>query len=367
MTTRRTLLTAAMAGVAALAAGPIAARIDAPLPANRTGGGRYRPPGRLGMGGVALGNGFAPATDEETFGAVQAAWDAGVRYFDTSPWYGLGLSERRFGAVLHDKPRDQFVLSTKVGRLLRPDPVAAGRDLATWRKIPPFRHEYDYSAAGIRRSIEDSLQRLGMAQLDIVFIHDISPDNGDMGPRWTEYFAQAREGAMLELTRMREEGLIKAWGLGVNTLEPALAAFEAADPDIILSATQYSLIKHEDALNRLFPVARRRGASIIVGAPLNAGFLAGRDRYDYRGQMPAGALEKRARMAAIAERHGTDLRTAALHFANANPTVAAIIPGARNARQATENAASMRTAIAPAFWAELKSERLIAADAPVPA
>ncbi|WP_254792314.1 aldo/keto reductase [Sphingobium sp. YR657] len=322
---------------------------------------------RIGMGGVAAGNGFFPATDAEIRAAVQASWDAGVRYFDTSPWYGLGLSERRMGSVLHGLPRQQFTLSTKVGRLLHPSAAADGTDLAMWHDIPPFRHQYDYSAAGVRRSVEDSLQRLGVAQLDIVYIHDISPDNGDMKDRWTEYFDQAKSGAMPELTRMREEGLIKAWGMGVNTLEPALAAFEAADPDIILSATQYSIIRHQDALDRLFPVARTRNASIVVGAPLNAGFLAGRQRYDYRGAMPPDALDKRVRMTRIALDHDVDLRVAALQFASAPDVVAAAIPGARDATQARQNAEALRISIPREFWDALRRDRLIADTAPVPA
>ncbi|GLK80251.1 aldo/keto reductase [Methylopila turkensis] len=369
MTTRRTFLAGAAAGVGVLAAGQAAAQtLLRPLPANpaQAAGGRYRPPARLGMGGTQISGNFVAVGDEQAQATLQAAWDAGVRYFDTSPWYGLGLSERRLGAFLHDKPRDSFVLSTKIGRLLKPDQSVAGTKVGNWAEVPPFRHVYDYSAEGARRSIEDSLQRMGLASIDIVFIHDLSPDNGDMKERWTEYLEQAKTGAMPELTRMKNEGLIKAWGLGVNTLEPALAAFEAADPDIILSATQYSLIKHEDALKRLMPVAEKRGASIVVGAPLNAGFLAGKPRYDYAGKIPEGAVEKRRRLSAIAENHGTDLRTMALHFAAAHPAVSAIIPGARDATQAAQNAASMRQTLPPALWEELREAKLIATEAPLP-
>lgn len=368
MTTRRTFIAGATAGLAAatLVGSPAAAQILRPLPANAVGG-RYRPPTRFGMGGTQVAGGFVAVGDEQAAATLQASWDAGVRFYDTSPWYGLGLSERRFGAFFHDKPRDQFVISTKVGRLLKPDQSVAGTKVGNWAEVPPFRHVYDYSAEGTRRSIEDSLQRLGLASLDIVFIHDLSPDNRDMGERWTEHLEQAKTGAMPELTRMREQGLIKAWGMGVNTLEPALAAFEAADPDIILSATQYSLIKHEDALTRLMPVAEKRGASIVVGAPLNAGFLAGKPRYDYAGKMPAGALEKRERLAAVAARHGVDLRTVALHFAAAHPAVSAIIPGARDATQAAQNAASMRMTLPAALWSELRDAKLIATEAPLPA
>ncbi|WCT73164.1 aldo/keto reductase [Sphingomonas naphthae] len=368
MTDRRHFLTGA-AGLAALSAMPAAARAPAgPLPANApVEGGRFRPAGRLGMGGTQVGSNHVVTSPEQAMGALQAAWDEGVRYFDTSPWYGLGLSERRFGTFFDGRDRDSFTLSTKVGRLLRPDQAVAGTKVGNWAEVPPFRHVYDYSAEGTRRSIEDSLQRLGVSRLDIVFIHDVSPDNADMGPRWKDYLAQAIKGAMPELTRMRKEGLIKAWGLGVNTLEPALAAFEAADPDIILSATQYSIVKHEAALTRLMPVAARRGASIVVGAPLNDGFLAGGERFNYKREVPTDILDRRARIAAVAQRHGTGLRTAALQFAAAHPVVSAIIPGARSATQAAQNADSMRTAVPAAFWADLKRERLIAAEAPVPA
>jgi D-threo-aldose 1-dehydrogenase len=366
MTTRRSLIAGAAAGMAMLAtAAPATAQNLLPLPMNKAGG-RYRPPARLGMGGTQVSGNFVATGDEKAAAALQSAWDNGVRYFDTSPWYGLGLSERRFGAFFHDKPRSEFVISTKIGRLLRPDQSVAGTKVGNWAEVPPFRHVYDYSAEGTRRSIEDSLQRLGLASIDIVFIHDVSPDNKDMGERWTEFLDEAKRGAMPELTRMREEGLIKAWGMGVNTIEPALGAFEAADPDIILSATQYSLIKHDDALKRLMPVAEKRGASIVVGAPLNAGFLAGRPRYDYAGTIPPGAIEKRARLTEIATRHGTDLRTMALHFAAAHPVVSAIIPGARDATQAAQNAASMRTTLPGALWDELREAKLISTEAPTP-
>jgi len=324
---------------------------------------RFRPSQRFGLGGVAIGNAFRPTTDEQAQEAMEGAWAAGVRYFDTSPWYGLGLSERRFGQFLHDKKRDDYVLSTKIGRLLKP---SKNIPKTIWKEPSPFTYEYDYSAAGVRRSVEDSLQRLGIESLDIVFIHDLSPDNGDMKDKWTEYFKTAQNGAMPELTRMREEGLIKGWGLGVNTIEPILRTLEVADPDIFLSATQYSLMKHEDALNRLFPACEKKGVSLVIGAPLNAGFLAGIDRYDYGDKIPAGFKEKRERISKIAQKHGTDLRTAALQFSAAPAVVSAVIPGTRSPVQAKDNVASMKAKIPAAFWAELKKEKLIAANAPEP-
>lgn len=327
--------------------------------------GRYRPLSRLGMGGVAAGNAFHESPDSEIQDALQAAWKEGIRYYDTSPWYGLGLSERRFGYFLRNRKREEFTLSTKVGRLLTPDKdFELKRNI--WKGKLNFSYRYDYTADGVRRSIEDSLQRMGLPYIDIVFIHDLSPDNGDMKEDWVKYFDEAMKGAMPELTRMREEGIIKAWGLGVNTIEPALKTIEVADPDIFLSATQYSLIKHEDALHRLFPACEKRNISIVSGAPLNAGFLAGVARYDYAGVFPPGVQEKRERIRSVALKHGVDLRTAALQFAAAPQVVSAVIPGIRSATQATQNAVAFRSAIPAAFWEELKADKLIEPDAPVP-
>ena len=369
MSTRRQVLSSALAGAAAAALG---SRLSAapsavderPLPKNEPSR-RYRPPPKFGLGGVAIGNAFRPTTNAASEGAMQAAWDGGLRYFDTSPWYGLGLSERRFGLFFQGRRRDDFVVSTKIVRILKPD--ESFHKPLMWKDYPPFRYEYDYSASGARRSIEESLQRMGLSRLDIVFIHDLSPDNGDMGPEWTSHFETAMKGAAKELTKMRDEGLIKAWGFGVNTVEPCMRALNESDPDVFLSATQYSLIHHEDDLHKLFPACEERGVSIVVGAPLNSGFLAGVDRYNYSDKIPPKFVAKRDKLREVCKRHGVDLRTAALQFCAAPKVVSAVIPGARTAEQASENVASMKVRIPDDFWAELKSEQLIAADAPTPA
>ncbi|MEA9748148.1 aldo/keto reductase [Xanthomonas campestris pv. raphani] len=379
MNTRRQFLSAAAAGTTALAASPLLAQSSAPgtvMPTRgRTAasavqtsapakGARYRPTTRLGFGGVAIGNGVAPATDAQSEQTLAAVWDSGVRYFDTSPWYGLGLSERRTGHHLHNHAADSYVLSTKVGRLL----TATDKPPKTmWQQPSPFDYRYDYSAAGVRRSIEDSLQRLGVSQIDVVYIHDLSPENEkDLGMPWEQRFAEAVKGAMPELTKMRKEGLIKAWGFGVNRPEPALRAIEEADPDIFLLACQYSLLDHAQALHDTFPKIARHGASVVVGAPLLAGYLAGRDRYLYEGTVPAWAPGKRQKALAICDKHGVDLRTVSLQFAAAPEVVSAVIPGARTAEQAQANAASMRVAIPAALWEDLKRAQVIEADAPVP-
>ena len=327
---------------------------------------RFRPHTRLGLGGVAIGNGFAPSSDGQCEAALAAAWDAGVRCFDTSPWYGLGLSERRFGHLLHRYPPEHYTLCSKVGRLLT---ATSGPPQQTmWQDPAPFRYRYDYSAAGTRRSVEDSLNRLGVAQLDVVFIHDLSPDNEeDLGMPWEQRFAEAAKGAMPELTRMRSEGLIKAWGFGVNCPEPALLALEESDPDIFLLACQYSLLDHAHALHETFPRIAARGASVVVGSPLLAGYLAGRDRYLYEGQVPDWAPARRQRVQAACERHGVDLRTVALQFAAAPPVVSAVIPGARTPEQVRANVDSMAVAIPALLWDELKDQGLVERDAPVPA
>jgi len=197
-----------------------------------------------------------------------------------APWYGLGLAERRYGNFLHNKHRNDYVLSTKVGKLLKASTTAKDKRYFPFSPSPND-VVYDYTASGVRRSIEDSLQRLGIDSIDIAFVHDISPDNKYLPTPWTEQFAIAQKGAFPELTRMREEGLIKGWGIGVNTPEPILRLLEVADPDVCLLASQYSLIDHKNALNQVFPAARASKVSFVVGSSLNAGFLSGSPRYNY--------------------------------------------------------------------------------------
>ncbi len=352
-TRRQFLATTALAGAAVTLPG----RSQESSPA----GGRYRPEMSIGLGGVAIGNGYKATPDRQAVATMNAAWEAGVRYYDTAPFYGFGLSERRFGLGLDQRPRDEYVISTKVGRLLEPKQDADG---GLWKKVPGMTARVDYGAAATRRSVEDSVQRLGISSIDIVFIHDLSPDF--FGDEWTDHFETARKGAMVELTKMRDEGLIKGWGLGVNTLEPILKTLEVADPDVFLSATQYSLVHHEEALEKLFPKCEEHGVSIVSGAPLNFGFLAGRNRYNYGSKIPEGMLEKRAAMLKIAEEHETDLRTAALQFCAAPSVVATVIPGARTPTQVRENAESMKAEIPAEFWDALKIEGLISENAPVP-
>jgi D-threo-aldose 1-dehydrogenase len=331
--------------------------------------GHYKPPVRFAMGGVPLGNEFEYVTDDEAYATIEAAWNAGIRYYDMAPWYGLGLAERRYGNFLHTKHRHEYVLSTKVGKLLKASTTAKSKGLFPFSPSPND-VVYDYTASGVRRSIEDSLQRLGVDSIDIAFVHDISPDNKYLPTPWPEQFAIAQKGAFPELTRMREEGLIKGWGIGVNTPEPILRLLEVADPDVCLLASQYSLIDHKNALNQVFPVARAKNVSFVVGSSLNAGFLSGSPRYNYGKEsykIPPAFLEKRRRLREAADKYGVDLRTAALQFSAAPDLAAALVVGCRSEQQILADYTSMQTKIPTEFWVDLKTQNLIEQNAPVPA
>jgi D-threo-aldose 1-dehydrogenase len=330
--------------------------------------GHYKPPFRFGIGGVPLGNEFAVVTDKDAYATIDAAWNAGVRYYDMAPWYGLGLAERRYGNFLHNKTRSEYVVSSKVGKLLKASKSAKNREYFPFSPSPND-VVYDYTASGVRRSIEDSLQRLGIDSLDIAFVHDISSDNKNLPTPWQEQFEIARKGAFPELTRMREEGLIKGWGIGVNTPEPIMRLLEVADPDVCLLASQYSLIDHKNALDQVFPAARAKNVSFVIGSSLNAGFISGSPRYNYGKEsykIPPAFLEKRKRLREVASNHGVDLRTAALQFSAAPDIASALVVGASSEQQILADYTSMQTKIPAEFWGELKAQNLIEQNAPVP-
>ncbi|HEY1987595.1 MAG TPA: aldo/keto reductase [Terracidiphilus sp.] len=378
MTTRRDFLSATVKGSAmAMATAFLPGAASAANGSDMNGsqafssgnGAHYKPPFRFGIGGVPLGNEFAVVTDKDAYGTIEAAWNAGVRYYDMAPWYGLGLAERRYGNFLHDKKRSEFIVSSKVGKLLKASKTAKNKEIFPFSPSPND-VVFDYTAAGVRRSIEDSLQRLGIDSLDIAFVHDISSDNKLLPTPWQEQFEIARKGAFPELTRMREEGLIKGWGIGVNTPEPILRLLEVADPDVCLLASQYSLIDHKNALDQVFPAAKAKNVSFVIGSSLNAGFISGSPRYNYGKdsyKIPPAFLEKRNKLREVASNHGVDLRTAALQFSAAPDIAAALVVGASSEQQILADYTSMQTKIPADFWAELKAQNLIEQNAPVPA
>lgn len=323
---------------------------------------RYQPITRLGLGGTGFGDMYRASSDEAAQATVDAAWNAGIRYFDTAPHYGAGLSEHRFGLALRNRPRDEYTLSSKVGRLLTPS--EPGEIEAPFVGALPLRRVIDYTADGARRSIEESLQRMGLDHLDIVYVHDLSPDM--FGEQFDHYYriAAGPGGAFEGLTKLREEGVIKGWGLGVNTIEPCLRALRDSDPDIFLLAGRYTLME-TTALDDLFPLCEQRGAKVVLGGPFNSGFLAGGDNYDYQ---PANEDKhaQRERLRAVAARHGIDLAAAALQFGLAHPVVAATIPGASSPEHLRRNAALLDVVIPGAFWDELRAEKLVSEQAPLP-
>ncbi|MGF6492133.1 D-threo-aldose 1-dehydrogenase [Luteibacter sp. 621] len=318
--------------------------------------------GPLGFGGAPLGNMFRAVTEAQAEETLHAAWNAGIRYFDTAPVYGTGLSEHRFGHALRSRPRDEFVLSTKVGRMLRANPGSDG-NVGPFVGGLPFDVAYDYSADGAKRSVEDSLQRLGMSRIDIVYIHDIAEDVH--GPGWKPLFDEAMTGAAQALDDLKRQGVIRAWGLGVNTVEACERALGQSNPDIFLLAGRYSLL-NTPALDKLFPDCLARGVDVVVGGPYNSGLIAGGNNYNYR-EAETHEVAARDALTAVAARHGVDLRAAALQFCEAHPAVVSVIPGTSTPARVAENVALLAQPIPDAFWAELKAAGLIPAHAPTPA
>ena len=327
-------------------------------------------PGALGFGTAPLGNMFRAIPDEEAAATVEAAWDQGIRYFDTAPFYGAGLAEIRLGDVLAQHPRDEFVLSTKVGRVILDeieDPAA--RDLGEkgglFEHGRPNRMVNDYTADATLRSIEDSLKRLRTDRLDIVWVHDVAQDF--YGDEWLAAYETARTGAFRVLRKLREEGVIKAWGLGVNRVEPLELTLDLDEPkpDAFLLAGRYTLLDHDRALQRLLPAAAAQDVDIVVGGPYSSGILAGGTHFEYQ-QAPAHIIDKVARIKALTQRHGVGIKSAALQFSLAHPATAAVIPGATRPSRIAEDLAALAEPIPAAFWTELRAEGLIAQDAPVP-
>jgi D-threo-aldose 1-dehydrogenase len=316
---------------------------------------------KLGMGGAPLGNLFDHIDETVAAATVSAAWDSGVRHFDTAPHYGAGLSEHRIGAVLRLHPRDAYTLSTKVGRVLEPAPDVPKRAEGFVGGLS-FRRRFDYSAEGAVRSLEDSMQRLGLSRVDTVYIHDLSEDWH--GSEWPEKFREAMTGAARMLGELRRRGVIRAWGLGLNLVEPALATLEHTSPDIFLVAGRYTLLDHT-ALDRLFPACAARGVKVVLGGPYNSGLLAGGSTFNYE-TAPSEVANRARAIATVCASFGVDLKAAALQFCAAHPVVDAVIPGARSPDEVRENAAMLTVPIPAALWVELKRTGLLPAHAPTP-
>jgi D-threo-aldose 1-dehydrogenase len=327
-------------------------------------------PGKLGFGAAPLGNMFRDIPETEALATVKAAWDDGIRYYDNAPFYGAGLAEIRMGEALASKPRGDYVISTKVGRVILDElENIADRDLG--EKAGVFAHGRankivnDYSADATLRSIEDSLKRLKTDRIEIAWVHDLAQDF--WGDEWLGQFEIARKGAFKALDRLRNEGVIKAWGLGVNRVEPIelLLALEGPRPDGFLLAGRYTLLDHDKALQRVMPDVAERGLGIVVGGPYSSGALVGGPNFEYAPATPA-ILDKVARIKAIADRHGVSMKAAGLQFSLANPAVAAVIPGASRPGRIAEDRAALNEVVPADFWRELRQAKLVNPAAPLP-
>ncbi|MFE1902280.1 aldo/keto reductase [Streptomyces gardneri] len=311
----------------------------------------------LAFGAAGIGNLFTPVADAEAEQAVHAAWEAGVRYFDTAPHYGLGLSERRLGTALRSRPRSEYVVSTKVGRILVPTPEATGDDLANGFAVPAtHRRRWDFSAHGVRRSIEDSLQRLGLDRIDVAYLHD--PD---------DHLDRALDEAYPELARMRDEGTVGAIGVGMNQAAPLARFVRETDLDAVLLAGRYTLLD-QDGLTDLLPLAAERGVGVVIGGAFNSGLLADPRpgaTFDYT-TAPPDLLSRALDAKAVCERHGVPLRAAALRFPFGHPAVASVLVGLRSAAEARDAAAVLAHPVPDALWAELKERGLLPAHVPTP-
>ena len=320
----------------------------------------------LGFGGAPLGNLYEPIAEADAQGAVHAAYRSGMRYFDTAPLYGSGMSEHRLGEALRRYPRETLVLSTKVGRLLKPGCATAPTTAAYVRPLP-FEAVYDYGYDGTMRSFEDSLQRLGTDRIEILLVHDIDVrTHGVEGQK--RRLQEALQGAFKALRRLRDERVVGAVGLGVNEWEVCVDVMQRVPIDCVLLAGRYSLLE-QGALDVFLPLCAERGVSVIIGGAFNSGILAvgarPGARYDY-APAPDVVVERVRRIEAVCARHDLALAAAALQFPRGHRAVAAVIVGARTPEEVQQIRAWSAACIPEAFWLELKSRGLLRSDAPLP-
>ncbi len=323
---------------------------------------------QLGLGGAGLGDLFEIVDDADASATLSAAWDAGIRYYDTSPWYGRGQSEHRFGRALYRQPRADYVISTKVGRLFRAFHDAEHFEHGFWRGGLKFRHRFDYSYDGVMRGFEDSLQRLGLPRIDLLLIHDLDIAHHGTGASVTAYLTELHNGGFRALTELKDSGLIRGIGAGINEIGMMPRFLELMDIDFFLVALPYTLLD-TDVLDSEFPRCAGRDVGFVIGAPFASGILATGAvrgaRYRYAEATPE-VMSKVRRIEAVCDRHHVPLAAAALQFPLGHPSVAAVIPGALSPDHVIRDVAAFRHPIPAAFWAELKHEGLLRADAPVP-
>ena len=323
----------------------------------------------LGFGSAPLGN-LNRAIDDAAADALLArAWEGGVRYYDTAPLYGYGLSETRLNRFLRDKPRGDYVLSTKVGRLLRAVPPAEAEAGDKWPEVPSRVGVYDYSYDGVMRSLEFSLERLGLDRVDILYAHDLDVFTHGSQEVLDGHLEQLMSSGYRALLALREEGVIAAFGAGINEWEPCQWLAERGDFDLFLLAGRYTLLE-QAAQETFLPLCQERGIGVVIGGPYNSGVLATGARpgaqFNY-GPAPQGVLDRIARIEAVCAAHGVRLVDAAFQFPLAHPAVVSVIPGGQGRAEMDSNIAAAQAAIPSDFWTDLARQGLVDPAAPLPA
>jgi D-threo-aldose 1-dehydrogenase len=323
----------------------------------------------LGMGTAPLGNLYRAISEEEAQAVLERAWEAGVRYYDTAPLYGFGLSETRLGHFLRGKPRDSYVLSTKIGRLLSAATPDTRDGIGKWFDVPSRKEIYDYTYDGVMRSLEFSLERLGVDRVDVLFAHDLDRFNhGSQAALDAKIDELMGPGGGYEaLVKVREEGVIAAFGAGVNEWETCQTLTERGDMDLFLLAGRYTLLEQE-ALESFLPLAESRGIGIVIGGPYNSGILATGPKegayYNY-DPAPPEILERVAKIEAVCRSHGVRLVDAAFQFPLRHPAVVSVIPGGQGVSEMDSNILAAQAAVPEALFADLKAQGLMRADAPI--
>jgi D-threo-aldose 1-dehydrogenase len=323
---------------------------------------------QLGFGGAAIGELYTKVSEADAIGALDAAWEAGIRYFDTSPWYGRGLSELRTGAALRKRPREEFVISTKVGRWLHAAADPSRFTYEPWAGGLPFEIVFDYSYDGIMRAYEQSQLRLGMARYDFAIVHDLDVRHHGRGTRLDWHLGQLAGSGWRALDALKRAGEIRGIGAGINERGMITRLLDTFEIDFFLVAMPYTLL-HQDALEDEFPACEERGIGFVIGAVYQSGILASGPvpgaKYNYL-PAPPEIIERVSRIQAVCERHSVPLAAAALQFPLGHPSAASVIPGASTAKHVQRNVATFRHPIPDALWQELKAEGLLRPDAPTP-
>ena len=322
-----------------------------------------------GFGGAPLGNLYRALDDADAVALVRHAHNAGIRYFDTAPHYGQGLSEQRMGRALRDFPRDTYLLSTKVGRLLSPS-SAAPRIQNGYVDAMPFVPRYDYTRDGVRRSLDDSLRRLGLDRVDFVYVHDIDVDTH--GDAHAQHFRDMLDGALPALRELTDAGTIRGFGLGVNDVAICRETLRHADLDILLLAGRYTLAD-QSALDTLLPECARRGVAVVLGGPYNSGILASGSRprdgslpYFNYAAAPGDVVARVAAVERVCAEFAVPLKAAALQFPLGHPAIASVLPGARSRAEFDDNRAMAQFPIPADFWGALRDRSLVHVESPLP-